>query len=472
MSPEIPARVLRDAAGALRHLPLDAPGDASGGVPALEPETRHWLDRLGYLALGGPATAPRLRWTAGDRANRAALMAVAANLRRLFVLPAPDAPGAVFVGAEVDPGAFGLPAPNGRAVGVSGLSTTLAGAFERCVGEAAEYLSMLRRGDEAVRHGGGAEAPEVDGVEPPDPEMAAWMRVGLGLEEGVPGGLEWLVADRLDGGGRILVPADLCLRRVRPAGDPVRRETDSNGHAVGADAATACRHALLEVVERDAVALWWFGRRTADALAPDIAERAGFDGLLAGLRAGHAGRRTRLLDVTADPGIPVVVALSSDAGGRAVVAGAAARPDPADAVRSAVLEMCQMEVAQRLVFLKRNQRGVDALNAQDRHVLERATALCVETDRALRGADTRRRPPTRAVDDDGDVHALADRLARAGFTALLYRPAPVSAALPAARVVVPGLQSMKPDWVSPRLRDAARSAGVDPLQLGMDVSIY
>ena len=107
------------------------------------------LDYLTGDGRTGRGTVGRIP-AATELANQANLLAAAARLRRLFVLPVPDAPGAVFVGAEVAPAAFDLPAPDGPAIGVSGIGLSLRDAFERCVGEAAEYLSMIRRGDEVV----------------------------------------------------------------------------------------------------------------------------------------------------------------------------------------------------------------------------------------------------------------------------------------------------------------------------------
>src|SRR5690349_2541401 len=92
----------------------------------------------------------------GDRTrsdNRARMLRAAAQLRRLFQLPVPDAPGLIFFGGEADPAVFGdghAGLPVGYLAG-SGLSPQR--AFEACVGEGIEYLSQFRQADDAVDHG-------------------------------------------------------------------------------------------------------------------------------------------------------------------------------------------------------------------------------------------------------------------------------------------------------------------------------
>ena len=95
--------------------------------------------------------------------------------------------------------------------------------------------------------------------------------------------------------------------------------------------------------------------------------------LLRQLRHGASvQRRTWLLDITTDIGVPCVAAVSCRADGSGFAFGLAARPTLEAAVRSAILEMCQLELADAVVAAKRSERGDDALNAQDRIHLQRA----------------------------------------------------------------------------------------------------
>ena len=78
-----------------------------------------------------------LDYSPGRSAHRAALLRAASRFGRLFQLVAPDAPGLIFVGADIGHGASS-----------SGVGTTLRAAFEGCVGEAVEFLSQREVGDE------------------------------------------------------------------------------------------------------------------------------------------------------------------------------------------------------------------------------------------------------------------------------------------------------------------------------------
>src|ERR1700682_641559 len=91
------------------------------------PDARHVLEALGY------ATATEL--PAGvdkfdpERVHRANLLKAASRFARLFQLAAPDAPGLICFGAELDP-AMADPMHEGSPlVGVSGVGLSLQEAF-------------------------------------------------------------------------------------------------------------------------------------------------------------------------------------------------------------------------------------------------------------------------------------------------------------------------------------------------------
>jgi oxazoline/thiazoline synthase len=118
---------------------------------------------------------------------------------------------------------------------------------------------------------------------------------------------------------------------------PMRAWADSNGNAAGASLEDAIVQGFLELVERDAVALWWYNRvrRPAfdlDALAdPWIGE---FQEVYAGM-----GRGLHVLDLTADLGVPVAAAISYRAEGLLMAFGA--HFDVRLAVQRALAEMNQ-----------------------------------------------------------------------------------------------------------------------------------
>src|SRR5207248_4271471 len=90
---------------------------------------------------------------AGAAGARARMLRAGAKLRRVFLLPVPDAPGVVFFGGEADPAVLSsgqTGAPIGSLAG-SGLSVQR--AFEACVGEGIEYLSQFIQTEDAAASG-------------------------------------------------------------------------------------------------------------------------------------------------------------------------------------------------------------------------------------------------------------------------------------------------------------------------------
>src|SRR5689334_24254574 len=105
------------------------------------------------------ADAGLLRYLGYDDGNaalangRARMLRAAAQFRRCFQLPVPDAPGLIFFGGEADPAVLssqhaGLPLGN---LAGSGLSPQR--AFEACVGEGIEYLSQFLQADDTIQPG-------------------------------------------------------------------------------------------------------------------------------------------------------------------------------------------------------------------------------------------------------------------------------------------------------------------------------
>src|SRR5262249_39410792 len=123
-------------------------------------------------------------------------------------------------------------------------------------------------------------------------------------------------------GAPVFVPADAAIVGRREAGDQEAVAlADSNGAASGASAAVAELAALLELIERDALARWWYGRRARPsiALSTVVAGASNAVELIDWLDA--RSRRTWLVDITSDLDIPALVAISSEPDGSDVVLG-------------------------------------------------------------------------------------------------------------------------------------------------------
>ncbi|MER5203859.1 TOMM precursor leader peptide-binding protein [Streptomyces sp. NPDC002825] len=141
---------------------------------------------------------------------------------------------------------------------------------------------------------------------------------------------------------RLLPTAMLYFGR---GADPVAgsrfARADSNGSAAGSSVEDAIVQGFLELVERDAVALWWYNRTRQPGVDLDAFE----DSWTAGLRRVYAGLNRELwaLDLTSDFGIPVFAAVSrrTDKDAEDIVFGFGAHFDPRAALRRALAEMSQ-----------------------------------------------------------------------------------------------------------------------------------
>jgi len=154
--------------------------------------------------------------------------------------------------------------------------------------------------------------------------------------------LDWVaVADGYGGADRY-APADFVFIGRREAGDERAVAIgDSNGCAAGPDTETAKAAAVLELIERDATGLWWYGRQRRPKLGVGVIEGVGHitDWL------AERGRRTWVIDITSDLPVPVAAAVSAEVDGRDVALGFAARADWNSAAIAALSEMLQMEVS-------------------------------------------------------------------------------------------------------------------------------
>src|ERR1700722_8107877 len=132
-------------------LSRDDPEDAG------DPDARQLLQALGYADPAGVGKS------GSETHHRARLLMTASRFVRVFELVAPEAPGLVCFGAEIDPAMADPLHAGSPAVSVSGVGLSAQQAFQGCIGEGIEYLSQLQT--------------EADVLELPDPSDPA---AGLG----------------------------------------------------------------------------------------------------------------------------------------------------------------------------------------------------------------------------------------------------------------------------------------------------
>ena len=420
-------------------------------------DARRALEALDY------ATATELPASDGkpdpERMHRASLLKTASRFVRLFQLAAPDAPGLICFGAELDPSTADPMHAGSPLVGVSGVGVSLQEAFQGCVGEGVEYLSQLQTEHDPLL----PSSPPHPFAEfaKPGRETSQFLMAWSSYRRAPDTEGSWYRATRLTDRCEVLLPADLCLRRP-----PQQCEVDlpfmlGTGSAAGTSWDAAALHGLLELIERDAASLWWRGGRRGRTIPPQHEASRMADRLLMQLRANAATqRRSWLLDITTDLAVPCVAAVSCQPDGLGFAVGLAARLSLAAAARSAVLEMCQIELAQSVAAAKRRERGESALNERDRAHLRRAAMINSDRCLLLQAVPEHTEHPPIAMTDPRAVFELIVRRLEEfdveSFGLDLTRP---QFAIPAARVIAPGLQLEPSRIVMTRLADTIARAG-------------
>lgn len=252
------------------------------------------------------------------------------------------------------------------------------------------------------------------------------------------------------------VPTALLYSGFRSAGAQFC-VADTNGLAAGATLEDAVLQGFLELVERDAVALWWYNRTRHEAVDPAFSD----DDYVQRLFDYYAslGRHAWVLDLTSDLEIPVYAAISArvDRGMPEVIFGFGCHIDPAIALRKCVLEMNQMlaTVMQPVDERHRQLRGDfdDALQWW-------ATATLDEHQHLLPVDGAVRRPagPTlggHAVDEPGGAVQTCLEVARRHDLTVYVRDMTRSdVGLPVVKVLVPGLRHFWRRTAPGRLYDA------------------
>ena len=239
---------------------------------------------------------------------------------------------------------------------------------------------------------------------------------------------DWAPAWSLTHERRRYVAAALCYYGYRVA------HADSNGNAAGTWIEDAVLQGLLELIERDAVGIWWYGRLQRPAIALETP-------YVKAMTREHAarGRRLWLLDLTTDLGIPVCAAISIATEPESLHLGFGAHLDPALAATRAITEANQLLA----VPVKR----LYSSELTDWTFLE------------PRGS---REPSTVMMPSDDlkhDVLACVDLLRRHELEVIVLDQTRDDVGLPVVKVIVPGLRHFRPRFAPGRLYDV-------PLRLG------
>jgi ribosomal protein S12 methylthiotransferase accessory factor len=258
----------------------------------------------------------------------------------------------------------------------------------------------------------------------------------------------WVRGTSSSTGEPVSLPATAALvgEDVRLGLGPVL--SSSTGAAVRDTPEAATRHAVMELVERDAVAIWWYNRLTAPRIAQSIVDA----GLPDDLRRWLRGRRriTWHLLIPHDLPATTVVALSARADGSRPAIGAAAAIDPAAAIRSATLELLQGEIA--LTQMRQAQTSESPPTRPDLLVWSDGVNALAEPELTGLGETA----PGQAVTFDTLLGAMAAQGIEV-YTADLTRP---ELGVPVIRALSPQLRDWLPRFAPGRLYDVPVALGL------------
>jgi oxazoline/thiazoline synthase len=253
--------------------------------------------------------------------------------------------------------------------------------------------------------------------------------------------IDWVEAHDLTRGGSRLVPAANAYYG-HPDASHFFCTTDANGTSAGNTVEEAILQGFLELVERDAVALWWYNRLRRPAL-----DLASFGDPWVLDMVDHyrsIGRELHVLDLTHDLGIPVYAGISRsvERPTEDILASFGAHFDPGIALTRAISEVNQFLPAVE----PRNADGTTRYAYDDPDAIawwSRATLASepyLTPDETV--APTRRDAVLYTATDDlrDDVEACIDIARRAGLEVLVLDQSRAGADLKVVRVMVPGLR--------------------------------
>ena len=236
----------------------------------------------------------------------------------------------------------------------------------------------------------------------------------------------------------------------RPGADPIH--ADSNGCAAGNTLEEAIVQGFLELVERDAYAIWWYNRLYCAEI--DI-ERLG-DPYISDVRMLFAerGRRLWLLDITSDLSIAAVIAVAhwTEGDQEHLETGSGAHFDLRIAALRAVTELNQC-----LSIGQMTGRGTDASDAGSQPLPLRDHDYLVPHGKPVARPDFA--AEFGSLDPGRQVTACVELVRRLGHDFLVLDQTRPDIEAPVARVIVPGLRHFYRRFAPGRLYDV-------PLRLG------
>lgn len=232
--------------------------------------------------------------------------------------------------------------------------------------------------------------------------------------------------------------------------EPFYNYADTNGCAAGETREDATLRGLLELIERDALAIWWYNRIRRPGIDLSVWHDEDIQATITVF--AQCGRSVALLDLTHDLKIPVFAAVSADGNGRDIYFGCAADVCPASAAKRALAELIQF-----WYWSTRSGASVDRRLWLEAGSLDRHSYL---TPRGLTAEPEARQYGTKEA-----LTLCTDALMRSGVEAFAIDLTKPELGIPVMRVVAPGLRHYGPRFAPGRLYDVPVRLGWLPAPL-------
>lgn len=361
-------------------------------------------------------------------------------LENLIPIRNKNAPNFVMLGGIADPQILKCGFTSTQTGSVTGSGTDFSQAFFSCTGEGIEFLSQFEQIGDLTPQSSHYQPLELQANDRDQNQFSDYVK-GRNLSDGTS----------------VNVPAARCLRRKNVSSTPYALST---GCGTGITLEKARFHAILELVERDAYAMWWLGGKFGRPLDMNSAGLLSAIEFLQTIRDANASRVSWLLDIRSDLDIPCVAAISSDRDGKNVACGTAAHLTLEAAAKAAIREMCQMEMAYDVVQMKLRERGEMLLNATDRRHIDRAENLSAADCALLHPQSVPNAAevcPFSPVSDDTDP--IIEHIAEHSIQLIevdLTRP---QFQVPSVRIISPELQLFPSAIITPRLQNLISEFG-------------
>lgn len=271
--------------------------------------------------------------------------------------------------------------------------------------------------------------------------------------------VDWTPVHSLTTGREALVVTSHCYFGYESA-DPEFARADSNGCAAGSVLEEAILQGTLELVERDAVAIWWYNRLPR----PGVHLESARDAYGVRLREAYRSFNRDLwaLDLTHDLGIPTFAALSRrvDEGPDDIIFGFGSHLDPSVALNRALTEMNQSLLS---VPSPRGGNGAgyrgdaDARRWWQEVTVDRAPYLAPA--RTHSPLDVGESPVLASDDLRDDVTLCVERLRERDIELFVLDQTRPDIDFPVVRVIAPGLRHFWARLGPGRLYDVPLAAG-------------